>query len=137
MQIRGEPRGDEADNHYWVSGRDEAEARARAVDRFKCAADHITLTWDNDVLDTWFSSALFPFSVMGWPEQTPDLRRYYPTTLLETGHDILFFWVARMVFFARALTDKLPFTEASDWDGIECCFRSTCTRWCATSTAAR
>jgi hypothetical protein len=63
------------------------------------------------VLDTWFSSALFPFSVMGWPAQTDDMRKYYPTSLLETGHDILFFWVARMVFFALALTDRLPFDE--------------------------
>jgi valyl-tRNA synthetase len=61
---------------------------------------------DEDVLDTWFSSGLFPFSVFGWPRQTPDLAKYYPTTLLETGHDILFFWVARMVMMGMKLTGE-------------------------------
>ena len=58
------------------------------------------------MLDTWFSSGLFPFSVFGWPRQTPDLAKYYPTTLLETGHDILFFWVARMVMMGMKLTGE-------------------------------
>lgn len=66
---------------------------------------------DEDVLDTWFSSALFPFSIFGWPEKTPDLRAFYPGSLLETGHDILFFWVARMVFMGEALMGQLPFRE--------------------------
>ena len=56
------------------------------------------------MLDTWFSSSLFPFSTLGWPQQTEDLARYYPTTLLETGHDILFFWVAKMVMMGMKLT---------------------------------
>lgn len=64
---------------------------------------------DEDVLDTWFSSGLFPFSVMGWPDQTDDLKAFYPTSLLETGLDILFFWVARMVMMGLELTDTLPF----------------------------
>ena len=55
------------------------------------------LEQDNDVLDTWFSSGLFPFAVFGWPDQTEDLEAFFPTSLLETGLDILFFWVARMV----------------------------------------
>jgi valyl-tRNA synthetase len=55
------------------------------------------LVQDPDVLDTWFSSQLWPFSTMGWPDDTPDMRRYYPTTVMETGYDILFFWVARMI----------------------------------------
>lgn len=59
---------------------------------------------DEDVLDTWFSSGLFPFSVMGWPEQTKDLDMFYPGALLETGHDIIFFWVARMVMMGINLT---------------------------------
>jgi len=71
----------------------------------------ISLKQDEDVLDTWFSSALFPFSVFGWPDQTDELNAFFPTTLLETGHDILFFWVARMVFFSQKLTGKLPFTD--------------------------
>ena len=63
---------------------------------------------DEDVLDTWFSSGLFPFSVFGWPEKTPELAKYYPTTLLETGHDILFFWVARMVMLGMKLMGESP-----------------------------
>ncbi|CAF4962758.1 unnamed protein product, partial [Rotaria socialis] len=61
-----------------------------------------------DVLDTWFSSGLFPFSSFGWPMETDDLKRFFPTKLLETGHDILFFWVARMVMLSLELTDQLP-----------------------------
>jgi valyl-tRNA synthetase len=71
--------------------------------------EDITLVRDEDVLDTWFSSGLFPFSVMGWPENTADLKAFYPTSLLETGLDILFFWVARMVMMGLELTDTLPF----------------------------
>jgi valyl-tRNA synthetase len=62
---------------------------------------------DDDVLDTWFSSGLFPFSVFGWPSQTDDLARFYPTSVLETGWDILFFWVARMVMMGQRLTKQL------------------------------
>ena len=64
---------------------------------------------DPDVLDTWFSSALWPFSTLGWPEQTPDLQRFYPTDVMETGYDILFFWVARMVMTASLFTNDIPF----------------------------
>lgn len=64
---------------------------------------------DEDVLDTWFSSALWPFSTLGWPKNTADLERYYPTDLLVTGYDIIFFWVARMAFQARHFTDSIPF----------------------------
>ena len=60
------------------------------------------------MLDTWFSSSLFPFSTLGWPQETEDLAKYYPTTLLETGHDILFFWVAKMVMMGMKLTGGLP-----------------------------
>ena len=66
---------------------------------------------DSDVLDTWFSSALWPFSTMGWPEQTSDFARYYPTNALMTGYDIVFFWVARMVFMGLQFTDQLPFRD--------------------------
>jgi len=62
-----------------------------------------------DVLDTWFSSGLWPFSTLGWPENTPDLQRYYPTTVMETGYDILFFWVARMIMLGLWFTDEAPF----------------------------
>ena len=64
---------------------------------------------DPDVLDTWFSSGLWPFSTLGWPEQTPDLEYFFPTTMMETGYDILFFWVARMIMFSLELTGKIPF----------------------------
>jgi valyl-tRNA synthetase len=64
---------------------------------------------DPDVLDTWFSSGLWPFSTLGWPDDTPDLRRYYPTTVMETGYDILFFWVARMIMSGLEFTEDVPF----------------------------
>jgi valyl-tRNA synthetase len=64
---------------------------------------------DPDVLDTWFSSGLWPFSTLGWPEQTPDLRYFFPTSIMETGYDILFFWVARMIMFSLEFTGQVPF----------------------------
>jgi valyl-tRNA synthetase len=67
------------------------------------------LTQDPDVLDTWFSSALWPFSTLGWPEDTPDLKTFFPTDVLITGHDILFFWVARMVMTSLHFTGQVPF----------------------------
>ena len=69
----------------------------------------VELTQDPDVLDTWFSSALWPFSTLGWPEPTADLARFYPTDVMETGYDILFFWVARMVMTAALFTNDVPF----------------------------
>ena len=67
------------------------------------------ISQDDDVLDTWFSSGLWPFSTLGWPDDTPDLRRYYPTTVMETGYDILFFWVARMIMQGLMYTNEIPF----------------------------
>ncbi len=66
-------------------------------------------TAEEDVLDTWFSSGLWPFSTLGWPQQTADLQRFYPTTMMETGYDILFFWVARMIMLGLWFTDEVPF----------------------------
>ena len=63
------------------------------------------------MLDTWFSSSLWPFSTLGWPDDTEDLRAYYPTSLLITGFDILFFWVARMMMMGIELTGEVPFRE--------------------------
>uniref|UniRef100_A0A8C8G9G2 valine--tRNA ligase n=1 Tax=Oncorhynchus tshawytscha TaxID=74940 RepID=A0A8C8G9G2_ONCTS len=103
--------GEDMDGHYWVSGRTEEEARDKAAKRFNVSTDKITLRQDEDVLDTWFSSGIFPFSIFGWPNETQDLSVFYPGTLLETGHDILFFWVARMVMMGLKLTGKLPFKE--------------------------
>jgi valyl-tRNA synthetase len=73
----------------------------------RCGAS--TLRQDPDVLDTWFSSALWPFSTLGWPDDTPDLRRYYPTTVLVTGFDILFFWVCRMIMMGLRFMTEAPF----------------------------
>ena len=95
----------------WVSGATEEEARAKASKKFNVPADQLILKQDEDVLDTWFSSALFPFSLFGWPEQTKDLKCFYPGELLETGHDILFFWVARMVMMGITLMNQLPFKK--------------------------
>ncbi|XP_026875257.2 valine--tRNA ligase [Electrophorus electricus] len=103
--------GEDVDGHYWVSGRSEEEAKEKAAKRFNVTMDKISLRQDEDVLDTWFSSGIFPFSIFGWPNESEDLSVFYPGTLLETGHDILFFWVARMVMMALKLTGKLPFKE--------------------------
>jgi valyl-tRNA synthetase len=78
--------------------------------RHGLAAD-VPLTQDEDVLDTWFSSALWPISTLGWPQQTPELGTFYPTSVLVTGFDIIFFWVARMVMFGMHFTGEVPFRE--------------------------
>jgi len=105
----GMPGGSSEKMDRWVIGRDADEARAAAEKKFP--GQEFTLEQDEDVLDTWFSSGLFPFSVFGWPDETPDLAEFYPTSLLETGHDILFFWVARMVMMGMKLTGKVPFKQ--------------------------
>ena len=87
-------------------GRDEAEVRRRHRLPQDCP-----LTRDEDVLDTWFSSALWPFSTLGWPENTPELKRFYPGTVLVTGFDILFFWVARMIMMGLKFMGDVPFRE--------------------------
>ncbi|MCS6845211.1 MAG: valine--tRNA ligase [Caldilineales bacterium] len=86
--------------------RSEAEALAAAAKHY---GRPTPLEQDPDVLDTWFSSALWPFSTLGWPDDTPDLRRYYPTDVMETGYDILFFWVARMIMTGLLFTNDIPF----------------------------
>ncbi len=86
------------------AGLDEADVRSR----HGLTAD-LPLRQDEDVLDTWFSSALWPFSTLGWPEPTPELARYYPTNVLVTGFDIIFFWVARMVMFGLPFAGDVPF----------------------------
>lgn len=82
---------------------DEAEAQAKAPGK--------TLRRDEDVLDTWYSSALVPFSSLGWPEKTEDLALYLPSTVLVTGYDIIFFWVARMIMMTKHFTGKVPFKD--------------------------
>ncbi len=90
---------------YYV-GRSEPEVRAK----HKLAAN-VALKQDEDVLDTWFSSALWPFSTLGWPKQTPELKAFYPTSVLVTGFDIIFFWVARMVMMGMKFMNDVPFKE--------------------------
>jgi valyl-tRNA synthetase len=75
------------------------------------ACGSTSLRQDEDVLDTWFSSGLWPFSTLGWPEETEDFKRYYPTNVLVTGYDIVYFWVARMIFTALEFTDQIPFKD--------------------------
>ncbi|KAJ2768924.1 valine--tRNA ligase [Coemansia nantahalensis] len=100
---------DPSDKNNWVVGHSEADARSRAEAKFPGAT--FELEQDPDVLDTWFSSGLWPFAVLGWPEKTADMKRFYPTSLLETGWDILFFWVARMVMLGMYLTGEVPFSK--------------------------
>jgi valyl-tRNA synthetase len=71
--------------------------------------NEIALTQDQDVLDTWFSSGLWPFTILGWPENTVDLKNFYPATVLETGYDIIFFRVIRMMLMGVSLTGQMPF----------------------------
>jgi len=97
---------DETGNVYVA--RSEAEAQASAAARHGKA---VPLRQDEDVLDTWFSSALWPFSTLGWPESTPELRVFYPTAVLVTGFDIIFFWVARMIMMGLKFTGEVPFRE--------------------------
>jgi len=85
-------------------------ARSKEEAQKKAGSD-AELRQDDDVLDTWFSSALWPFSTLGWPEKTPELAKYYPTNVLVTGFDIIFFWVARMIMFGLKFTDQVPFKE--------------------------
>ena len=90
----------------YIVAHDEAEAQSMAR---AAHGPNVALVQESDVLDTWFSSALWPFSTLGWPETTPRLEKFYPTHVMETGHDILFFWVARMVMMGLKFTGKLPF----------------------------
>uniref|UniRef100_A0A7S2RR09 Valine--tRNA ligase, mitochondrial n=1 Tax=Mucochytrium quahogii TaxID=96639 RepID=A0A7S2RR09_9STRA len=97
----------------WVVARTEEEAAAKAAKDLGCDVSTVKIEQDPDVLDTWFSSGLFPFSTFGWATGTEqgakELEAFFPGTLLETGHDILFFWVARMVMMSLQLMKKLPF----------------------------
>lgn len=93
---------DEDGKVYVANSLEEAQAQA---------GSNAVLTQDEDVLDTWFSSALWPFSTLGWPASTEELETYYPTNVLVTGFDIIFFWVARMIMFGLKFTGKVPFKQ--------------------------
>lgn len=95
---------------YYCDNCSNIEVSTTVVEKCsKCGCN--CLSQDEDTLDTWFSSALWPFSTLGWPEKTDDFNYFYPTNVLVTGYDIIFFWVVRMVFSAIEHTDKLPFTD--------------------------
>ncbi|HXS28661.1 MAG TPA: valine--tRNA ligase [Steroidobacteraceae bacterium] len=96
---------------YDTAGRVYVGTSEAQVRREHGLADSVALRQDEDVLDTWFSSALWPFSTLGWPEQTPELARYYPTTILITGFDIIFFWVARMMMMGLKFMGDVPFRD--------------------------
>ena len=96
---------DSEDGNIYVATT-ESEVR----EKYKLS-DDLKLSQDKDVLDTWFSSALWPFSTLGWPEESTDLKKYYPTSLLVTGFDIIFFWVARMIMMGLNFNDDVPFKD--------------------------
>lgn len=108
IDIEGDP-ADDGDDNRWVTGRTQEAAEENAKAKFP--GRKLTLMRDPDVLDTWFSAGLWPFATLGWPEKTTDFEKLYPTSMLETGWDILFFWVARMIILGVKMTGQVPFTE--------------------------
>ncbi|MBE9192879.1 valine--tRNA ligase [Gloeocapsopsis crepidinum LEGE 06123] len=103
-----ETNGEITDATPFVVAQSAAAAQEQAISQF---GENVKLEQDPDVLDTWFSSGLWPFSTLGWPEQTRDLEFYYPTSTLVTGFDIIFFWVARMTMLAGHFTGQMPFKD--------------------------
>ncbi|MGE0741800.1 MAG: valine--tRNA ligase [Hyphomonadaceae bacterium] len=95
------------DGHVFV---EESEGAAKSAARKHYGKD-VALRQDEDVLDTWFSSGLWPFSTLGWPDKTPELKKFYPTSTLITAHDIIFFWVARMMMLGMHFMKEVPFDE--------------------------
>ena len=92
------------DGHVTVSDEESGPSQCE-----ECGRPATELRQETDIFDTWFSSGLWPFSTLGWPEETPDMARFYPTSVMETGYDILFFWVARMMMLGLFCTDREPF----------------------------
>jgi valyl-tRNA synthetase len=106
--VISETEGKITDETPFIVACDEAEAEGKAREKY---GKNIQLEPDPDVLDTWFSSGLWPFSTMGWPQETLDLQTYYPTSTLVTGFDIIFFWVARMTMMGGHFTQQMPFKD--------------------------
>lgn len=98
-----------SDESRWFVARNEAEARQIAESKFPDKT--FTLEQDEDVFDTWFSSGLWPFPTLGWPNNTTDLARFYPTSLLMTAWNIIIFWVARMIIMGLKLSNDIPFSK--------------------------
>ena len=114
VKVKGGEEPDETISESWVVGRDLEEATVKAEKQFGKSRDELELSQDTDVLDTWYSSALFPFAVTGWPNKTKEFEAFYPNSILETGSDILFFWVAKMAMMSYYLMDddkKVPFKD--------------------------
>lgn len=109
VKIEGENNVDNGESTYWIVARNIEEAKEKAAAKFSNVK--FTLEQDEDVLDTWFSSGLWPFATLGWPQQTNDLAKFYPASMLETGWDIIFNWVLRMVLLGNQLTGNVPFKE--------------------------
>ncbi|MEM9926806.1 MAG: valine--tRNA ligase [Cyanobacteria bacterium P01_D01_bin.50] len=103
-----ETNGEITDTTPFFVAKSEEEALEKAKSQF---GENVQLERDGDVLDTWFSSGLWPFSTLGWPSETDDLKKYYPTSVLITGLDIIFFWVARMTMMAGQFTGEMPFKD--------------------------
>lgn len=108
VNIEGQPK-DTSDGDRWVVARSKEEADSQANAKFP--DQKVFVEQDEDVLDTWFTSGMWPFSIMGWPDKTRDMELFYPTSMLETGWDILFFWVARMIMLGLKITGDVPFKE--------------------------
>ncbi|MGK7872854.1 MAG: valine--tRNA ligase [Xenococcaceae cyanobacterium] len=106
--VVSETDGEITDTTPFIVAHSEEEAKEKAVSQY---GENVKLKQDPDVLDTWFSSGLWPFSTMGWPQETTDLKTYYPNSTLVTGFDIIFFWVARMTMMAGHFTDQMPFKD--------------------------
>lgn len=106
--VISETNGEITDDTPFVIARNLSEAQDKAFSQY---GENAVIEQDPDVLDTWFSSGLWPFSTMGWPQQTQDLEKYYPNSTLVTGFDIIFFWVARMTMMAGYFTDQIPFQD--------------------------
>ncbi|XP_049810319.1 valine--tRNA ligase-like isoform X1 [Schistocerca nitens] len=98
-------------NSTWIAARNIEEAWKEAAVILRCGLKDVSVIQEEDVLDTWFSSALLPFSALGWPHQNEDMKTCYPLSMMVTGNDILFFWVARMVMLGERLTGQLPFKK--------------------------
>ena len=102
---------DPSNNDHWIAAKTEEEAIQKTAKKWKVDdLSKISVKQDSDVLDTWFSSGILPFSIFGWPDKnSEELKTFFPTDLLETGHDIIFFWVARMIFMSYFFMDDIPF----------------------------
>ncbi len=106
--VVSETNGEVTDDTPFMVALDEKEAKEKAIAKY---GEDVILVQDGDVLDTWFSSGLWPFSTMGWPQETDDLATYYPNSTMVTGFDIIFFWVARMTMMSQHFTGKMPFKD--------------------------